>query len=175
MVRWDAERVGAFLDAAEEGAFAHWRSVMPPTAGKELMRLSLMRLRHYFGEADGVRLFKAVRAEVHRIDDLHRENRERLVRARQGKRRAIVKPVLAANYAALEVPIAHLDAVGIISIADNEFAPDVFSPQKAPQPAPEEGGGEHPEELEQENLQPAGAAPGEVAPLHTEAGAYFEA
>ena len=175
VVRWDAERVGAFLDAAEEGAFAHWRSVMPPTAGKELMRLSLMRLRHYFGEADGVRLFKAVRAEVHRIDDLHRENRERLVRARQGKRRAIVKPVLAANYAALEVPIAHHDAVGIISIADNEFAPDEFSPQKAPQPAPEEGGGEHPEELEQENLQPAGAAPGEVAPLHTEAGAYFEA
>ena len=31
------------------------------------------------------------------------------------------------------------------------------------------------EELEQENLQPAGGAPGEVAPLHTEAGAYFEA
>ena len=98
----------------------------------------------------GALLFKAIRAEVSRIEALHKAHRERWLRARNRSRAVLAKPVLAEGYAALEVPLH--SAVGPITEAP--ISPGPFSP------SPEGGAPEVGEAMAQESdEEKASAAP----------------
>ena len=80
------------------------------------------------GDRDlGDLLFKAIRAEVARVEALQKAHRERWVRARNRTRSVLAKPVLADTYAALEVPL-HSAAGAITQAPGSPGAPGSPAP-----------------------------------------------
>ncbi len=121
--KWPPERARAWLKGAEEGIFSHLR-LADSVGGRDLLRLTPARLRSEVAGGDknlGDLLFKAIRAEVARVEALHKAHRERWVRARNRTRSVLAKPVLADTYAALEVPLH--SAAGAITEAPGSPGP----------------------------------------------------
>ena len=121
--KWPPERARAWLKGAEEGIFSHLR-LADNVGGRDLLRLTPARLRSEVAGGDknlGDLLFKAIRAEVARVEALHKAHRERWVRARNRTRSVLAKPVLADTYAALEVPLH--SAAGAITEAPGSPGP----------------------------------------------------
>ena len=121
--KWPPERAHAWLKGAEEGIFSHLR-LADGVGGRDLLRLTPVRLRSEVAGGDrdlGDLLFKAIRAEVARVEAVQKAHRERWVRARNRTRSVLAKPVLADTYAALEVPLH--SAAGAITEAPGSPGP----------------------------------------------------
>lgn len=121
--KWPPERARAWLKGAEEGIFSHLR-LADGVGGRDLLRLTPVRLRSEVAGGDrdlGDLLFKAIRAEVARVEAVQKAHRERWVRARNRTRSVLAKPVLADTYAALEVPLH--SAAGAITEAPGSPGP----------------------------------------------------
>lgn len=152
LAKWPPARVQQWLQDVDEGIFAHLYLPID-VGGRELLRLPIARLQSEVARGNrdlGALLFKAIRAEVSRIEALHKAHRERWLRARNRSRAVLAKPVLAEGYAALEVPLH--SAVGPITEAP--ISPGPFSP------SPEGGAPEVGEAMAQESdEEKASAAP----------------
>ena len=130
--KWRPERARAWLMDAEEGIFSHLR-LADGVGGRDLLRLTPARLCSEVAGGDrdlGDLLFKAIRAEVARVEALQKAHRERWVRARNRTRSVFAKPVLADTYAALEVPL-HSAAGAITEAPGSPGAPGSPAPMAA--------------------------------------------